>query len=258
MAVLARIPKDREVRIPKSAELVAAQIRKAIIRGTLKIGDTLPAEASLIAAYEVSRPTIREAVRILESEGLITISRGSRGGARINEPSSDMVARAAGIALQSHHVTIGDLYEMRTIIEPPAARLVAERDGKQAAKVLRAHLEKEFAVAGNPLASTRAIAEFHRLMIEQCGNVTLTMMAHALQGLVERHLVLSQRRELPGDAAWLERRTRYGLRSHAKLIALIEQGDGEGAERHWRDHMQAAGIHWLAEVAPMTLLELLD
>src|SRR3546814_12149929 len=60
----------------------------------------------LIAEFEVSRPTIREAVRILESEGLVTVARGARGGARVSSPNYEMVARAAGITLQSQGVTI--------------------------------------------------------------------------------------------------------------------------------------------------------
>jgi len=257
MTSVARILRDRTVRIPKSGEVVADQIRTAIIRGELKDGDNLPAEADLIEAFEVSRPTIREAVRILESEGLITVSRGSRGGARVNAPTFEMVGRAAGVALQSMGATVGDLYEMRTIIEPAAARMAAERNGKAAAAVLRAHLEKELALVDDRLAATQAIAEFHRIMIEQCQNITLTMIAHALQGLVERHLHLAHRREPPQDLEMLEQRMRFGLRSHAKLIELIEAGDGEGAESHWRNHMRAAGVYWLAEVAPTTVVELL-
>lgn len=255
---LATIPKDRAVRIPKTAELVARQIRNAIIRGQLQDGDTLPAEAHLIAEYEVSRPTVREAIRILESEGLITVSRGARGGARISSPTYDMVARAAGITLQSMGATLGDLYEMRTIVEPPAARMVAERNGKEAAAVLRVHLEKELSLVDDRFAASLAIADFHRIMIELSGNITLTMFAHALQGLVERHLQLAQRKEPSQDLEMLGRRLRFGFRSHAKLIDLFEQGDGEGAEKHWLNHMRAAGAHWLAVVAPTTVVELLE
>lgn len=161
------------VRVPKTAELVAKQIRNAIIRGELSDGDTLPAESHLISEFEVSRPTIREAVRILESEGLVTVARGARGGARINSPNYGMIARAAGITLQSQGVTIGDLYEMRVLMEPPAARLVAERNSAAAVPVLRAHIEEELSdLQDRSLAATR-IAEFHRLMIEFTGNKTL-------------------------------------------------------------------------------------
>jgi DNA-binding FadR family transcriptional regulator len=255
---VARIPKTDEVRIPKTAELVARQIRNAIIRGELKDGDSLPAEAHLIAEFSVSRPTVREAIRILESESLITVSRGARGGARINSPTYDMVARAAGVALQANGATIGDLYEMRMIIEPPAARMVAERNSAEGGRILREHLEKEMTLASDRIAASRAIADFHRIMIELSGNVTLTMVAHALQGLVERHLTLAQQREPTHDEEALGRSMRFGLRSHAKLIDLIELGDGEGAEKHWLNHMRAAGTYWLAVVAPTSVVDLLD
>jgi DNA-binding FadR family transcriptional regulator len=257
MTSLPPILRERTVRIPKSGEVVADQIRKAIIRGELKEGDNLPAEASLIEIFEISRPTIREAVRILESEGLITVSRGWRGGARVNAPTFDMVARSAGIALQSMGATIGDLYEARTVVEPMAARMAAERNGKAAAAVLRVHLEKELSLVHDRAGASQAIAEFHKIMMEQSGNISLIMVAHALQGLVARHLQLAQRREPLKDVEALERRMRFGLRSHAKLIDLLEACDGEGAERHWRNHMRAAGAYWLAEIAPTAVIELL-
>ena len=71
-----------QVRVPKTAELVAGRIRRSIVTGELRTGDSLPSEAHLITDFQVSRPTIREAIRILESEGLISVSRGARGRAR--------------------------------------------------------------------------------------------------------------------------------------------------------------------------------
>jgi len=117
---------------PKPPSFVAKQIRNAIIRGELRDGDTLPAEAHLIAEFSVSRPTIREAVRILESEGLVEVARGARGGARISSPNYEMIQRAAGITLQAQQVTIGDLYRNadtdRTSGRPPGGR-TQQRDG---------------------------------------------------------------------------------------------------------------------------------
>ena len=252
------IPNEGGVRVQKAAELVADQIRRAIIRGMLNEGDSLPAEAHLIAEYRVSRPTIREAIRVLESEGLITVSRGARGGARISSPTFDLVARAAGVTLQSMGATLGDIYEARSIIEPPAARMVAMGGGKKAAAALREQLELELALIDNRPAAGQAIADFHRLLMDLCGNVTLTMMAHSLQDLVERHLALAQRREPLGDEAEVASRLRFGFRSHAKLIEYVENGDGDGAELHWHNHMRAAGVHWLRLLAPTTVVELLE
>ncbi len=246
------------VRVPKTAELVARQIRNAIIRGELTDGDTLPAESHLIAEFEVSRPTIREAVRILESEGLVTVARGARGGARISSPNYEMIERAAGITLQAQRVTIGDLYEMRTLIEPPAARLVAERNSEAAVPVLRRFIEDEMSKIKDPFAVTKLIAEFHRLLIEMSGNQTLNAFSQALRGLVEGHLELAQRRRPELDPEMSIKQLRFGLKSHTRLVDLIEAMDGAAAEAHWKDHMIAAGRVWLAQVGPNSLVDLLD
>ena len=66
------------VKVPKTAELVAAQLRRQIVRGDLREGDALPPEATLMEQFAVSRPTLREAFRVLESEALISVRRGAR------------------------------------------------------------------------------------------------------------------------------------------------------------------------------------
>lgn len=246
------------VRVPKTAELVAKQIRNAIIRGELVDGDTLPAESHLIAEFEVSRPTIREAVRILESEGLVTVARGARGGARVSSPNYEMIERAAGITLQSKNVTIGDLYEMRTLIEPPAARLVAERNSERAVPLLRALIEGELSHIRDRFAVTTMISEFHSTMIDLAGNQTLIMFSHALRGLVEEHMNLAQRRNINIDPEFSMKQLRFGLKSHSKLVDLIEAKDGAGAEAHWKSHMVAAGKVWLAQVGPNSVVDLID
>lgn len=246
------------VRVPKTAELVAKQIRNAIIRGELSDGDTLPAESHLIAEFAVSRPTIREAVRILESEGLVTVARGARGGARISSPNYEMIERAAGIILQSQRVTIGDLYEMRTLIEPPAARLVAERNSEKAVPILRHFIEDEMSVMADRFAVTLKIAAFHRLLMELSGNKTLNVFSQALRGLVEGHLSLSQRRSPVTDPEFSQKQVRFGLKSHSKLVDIIEAKDGDAAEAHWKDHMVAAGQVWLSQIGPSSLVDLLD
>ena len=85
------------VKVPKTAELVAAQLRNQIVRGELREGDALPPEAALMAQFGVSRPTLREAFRVLESEALISVRRGARGGAHVHTPDGDVAARYAGL-----------------------------------------------------------------------------------------------------------------------------------------------------------------
>lgn len=248
----------REIRAPKAAALVVARIRRAIVTGQLKSGDNLPSESQLLSEFGVSRPTIREAIRILESEGLITIARGARRGARVTEPHAGMVARAAGLVLQSRGTTIRDIYEARMLIEPPAARLAAERRPKMAAMVLRPHVAKEIELSGDMVAVTRAIAEFHGLLMEQCGNETLTVLGLALRGVFERALLtLASHRPRVPDAQ-VARDLKYGLASHRKLVDLIEAGDGRGAEAHWITHMENAGRVWLKGAGSRGVIDIID
>jgi len=84
--------------------------------------------------------------------------------------------------LQAQRVTIGDLYEMRTLIEPPAARLVAERNSEVAVPILRKFIEEEMAQIKERFAVSLLIAEFHRLLMELSGNKKLNVFFGSLAG----------------------------------------------------------------------------
>src|SRR3954452_19976117 len=114
------------VRVPKTAELVASHLRRQIVRGELKEGDALPPETALMEHFGVSRPTLREAFRVLESEQLISVRRGARGGARVHAPDGDVAARYAGLVLQFRGATLEDVYDARKAIELPAVRRLAQ------------------------------------------------------------------------------------------------------------------------------------
>src|SRR5262245_45697447 len=112
-----------DVRVPKTAELVAAHIRRQIVRGDLRQDDALPPENTHMAEFGISRPTLREAFRVLESEGLITVRRGARGGARVHVPEADAAARYAAMVLQFRGTTVADFMQARVIVEAPIAAM---------------------------------------------------------------------------------------------------------------------------------------
>jgi DNA-binding FadR family transcriptional regulator len=231
------------IRIPKTAELVADSIRRQITGGDLHEGDTLQPEAQIIEEFGVSRPTVREAFRILESEKLISVSRGSRGGARVHVPKADQVARYAGFVLQSKRATYRDVYAARILIEPPAARLVAETRWKDAPAFLRDVISEQRAAeqAGD---FGRAVAHFHTRLIELTGNQTLILISGMLDGIVARFQsdATRNRREATPTS---RRSAEAGLKSQEKLVGLIEARDGAGAEAHWRVHMENSAKVWL-------------
>jgi DNA-binding FadR family transcriptional regulator len=206
--------------------------------------------------FGVSRPTVREGIRILESLGLITVGRGAHGGAKVTRPDAGVVASAAAMALQTRGATISDLFEARALIEPRAARLAAQRRPKEAAKALRNHVEYEFSVIEDSIAVTKAIAEFHTLLMEECGNQTLAVFSIALKDLFERSMLTAQPDLKAETKANRMASLRYGLRSHAKLADLIEAGEPEMAENHWTVHVEKAGRIWLKSVGATDVIDL--
>lgn len=222
--------------MPTAAQLVADSIRRQIVTGTLQDGESLPPEAALIETYGVSRPTFREALRILQSESLITIRRGSRGGARVNAPTIEPIAQQAGHVLQHQGTTLEDVYEARRILEPPAAAMLAGTN-RTTRKALRRALQREQAAeASDPLEYAHASAAFHEAVMRLAGNNTLSLFAGILHDIIDRHseFVYRDERDVPG------RRERSDA-AHERLVELVEAGDVKGAEAHWQDHLDDIG-----------------
>lgn len=230
------------LRVPKIAEMVADELRRNIVRGELKEGDKLPSEAEMTSQFGISRPTLREAFRILESESLLTIRRGSRGGAEVHAPNPDVAARYAGLVLQARGTTLGDVYLARVALEPPAARLLAENADANSIRALREALEEEAAAMGDAEAFGRETARFHELVVELAGNNPLTLFEHVLAEIIEVQQVTatvdlhgSQNR----DPAAVRRSYRRSHQTHRRLVELVEAGQPAEAEAWWRKHMQA-------------------
>ena len=238
-------------RVPKTAELVATYLRNKIVRGELVEGDSLPPEAELMTEFGVSRPTLREAFRILESESLITIRRGARGGARVHGISATTAARYAGLLLQARGTTIADLYQCRVILEPVAARMLAERGSKQAVAILRSTVE-EHRKAEDPPALSQSAARFHEQLLELSGNNTLAVLAGMLTEIIDLHAAAALDREpRPRQASALSAAV------HARLVELIEAEQGEEAESFWRDHLAEMSQSMLKGLGNKKVLDLL-
>ena len=244
------------VRAPKTAELIATLYRRQIVRGEQRPGDTLPSEQQLMEQFGVSRPTLREAFRILEAEDLISVKRGSRGGARVTQPSLSVAARYVGLLLQVQGTTIADVYEARMVLEPACARLLARRRTKQDLADLTACIDElRAAEAGRPGTAqldapepalwSRQAARFHELIMQRSGSNTLAVQGGVLQDIVATHLALALSRDRARDDELAN--FRRNVRSYEKLVALVEERDGPGAEQHWRAHMEAAGQRLLSE-----------
>ena len=226
------------VSMPTAAQLVADSIRRRIVLGELHDGESLPPEPVLIEQYGVSRPTFREALRILQSESLISIRRGSRGGARVHAPRVDSVARQAGYLLQHQHTSLADVYEARLVIEPPAAAMLAARGSASTLAQLREALDEERAAVRDPVRFAHASAGFHERVVELAGNNTLSLFTGILGEIIDAH---TESVMLEADASAADRDSGTAHRAHERLLDLVEAGDVEGARSHWLAHMEAIG-----------------
>lgn len=236
------------IRVPKTSEIVADHFRGQIVRGELKEGDSLPPEGQLMTNLGISRPTLREAFRILEAESLISVVRGSRTGARVHAPSVELVSRYAGYVLQSFGTTIADLYQARLAIEPQVVRWLATKPDRIAVKRLRAEIERlRVLLSANRYDDfIEAVNEFHATLVDVTGTKTLTFMNQLLLNLLSRHQSDFKNRH-PLDRDLQRKRLQAGLKSYEKLVDLIESEKVEEAVKHWRLHLAVANATWAGE-----------
>jgi DNA-binding FadR family transcriptional regulator len=218
------------VRIPKTGEVVAASLRRQIVRGEIAEGDMLPSESDLMAAYGVSRPSLREALRILESEGLIVMRRGAHGGARAARPTIVAAANYMGILMQARGVTLVDVFDARVWIEPVAARLLAERRSRSAAvRTLRDLLRHELDVTSDRNLYAAATTAFHEQLVELSGNQTLSLLWATLHHVLSAEVLDVAMGEGPTPPTVARRQELCG-----HLLDLVEAGKGEEVEAFWR------------------------
>lgn len=213
---------------------IADELRGLIIAGGLDEGDLLGTEAELLERFDVSRPSLRESLRILEAEGLISIMRGALGGVVVHRPDQRMTARAAALVMQSRSVSLADVFEASAVIEPAAARMVAiSRGHLRAAEQLRQIVVDMKRSVKDPAACTMLMIRFHSDIVQLAGNQTLILICEMLNEVIARAvadvLVRSQ-----GDPIASRRRR---IRSDEQLVDLIAAGDGDGAQAHCAAHM---------------------
>jgi GntR family transcriptional regulator, transcriptional repressor for pyruvate dehydrogenase complex len=244
----------QRLHLPKMAEVIVDRLRRQIIRGELAEGEALPSEHELQSRFGVSRPTLREAFRILESESLITVRRGAHGGALVRVPNTDVAARYAAFILEYRGTTLADLYEARIVIEPAAVGLLAAKRTPADVARLREALDEHDALVDQPQPLIRTHTAFHALLVELTGNQTLRV----LTGMIQRIIDLANWKHVESDvgSAAYATATHRGYKAHRRVVDLIEAGDETGATDLWRKHLTEAR-DYLLRADVKTVLDLM-
>ncbi len=182
------------IQFRRLAEQVADELRRRILRGELADGSILPTEDELLLQFPVSKPSLREAMRILEAEGLLRVRRGKLGGAVVRRPNAANVAYTVGLVLGSQEVGLSDVGNALLQVEPACAGLCAQR------------------------------ADRGRAVVPQLRQ----MHADAVEAVEDLLLVTSASRLADGSIVPIDERLAV-LEDHRQVIDAIDDGDARRA-----------------------------
>ena len=222
----------------RRTEKVSEVIAREIIRDCrgLPPGTMLPPEAKLLDLYRVSRASLREALRLLEVQGMIIMRPGPGGGPMVAEADSVHFGRMASLFFHMSDATYRDTLEARMVLEPVIAAMIARRQDPADMQALRDYIEHARTNLAGQLPATafaisekqERILEFHAMLMNMSGNPVMTLIVRALQDVRVEHMAT--------DAATLEKEF---FHVHDDIAQAIIDGDADLAAKLMRDHIEA-------------------
>jgi GntR family transcriptional repressor for pyruvate dehydrogenase complex len=219
----------QSARSSKASENIVEQIRKAIFEGKLRPGDRLPTEAQLMESFQVSKATLREAMRALEFLGFLEIKKGASGGAFVKKVD---VNKARDLLLNFLHfqdLSLQDLSEVRLLLEPYAAEKCAVSiNSEDLDRLKRLNEQCQLILDGRVCADLRQNEiEFHRVIGRATGNPILSFVLEFVE-----NLLIDAKEVIRPDEAF----SRRVLSAHRRIVQALEKGDPKLArvemERH--------------------------
>ncbi|OGK81449.1 MAG: hypothetical protein A2X53_20420 [Candidatus Rokubacteria bacterium GWA2_70_23] len=215
----------------KSARIYAEivrQVKQLIAEGKLKSGDRLPPERDLAEKFVVSRTSVREALRALESRGLIEIRAGD--GAFVRDISVETLIEPLALVILPHREAVGELFEARRLLEPAIATLAARRATPEEI----AEMERILKAQGKEVAEGRTgvaqDAAFHAALAGSAHNRAISRIVNALMDL------LTQSRE---ESLQTPGRPARSHQDHLRILEAIRRRDEMAAHRAVLDHLIA-------------------
>jgi GntR family transcriptional regulator, transcriptional repressor for pyruvate dehydrogenase complex len=237
-----------QMRQPRLAEMIAARLREDILTGRLKEGDSLPRHEALFTEFRVSLPAVREAMRILETESLISVRRGNVGGAIVHLPTADRVAQMISMVLQARNTTPDDVSSTLLKLEPICAGMCAARPDRAETVVpaLGEVIAAQQAEFDDPRSYNANARRFHEALVGNCGSDTMQLLIGSLEVIWSGHESSVWQEAMTGMGADPEpgspmaiKTRRAALRDHEKLLAAIEAGNVDRATSLAAAHLQA-------------------
>ena len=205
------------------------ELRDQIIEGRRAAGDRLPPEQVLAEQFGISRSGVREALRVLESQGLVQIRHGYGGGVFVREAGLDQVLGALDTTLRLGQVDVSELYQARLALEPALAVLAAERAAADFIRRLEENVQAAHGLIDRGRDAFGLNLEFHTILAEGAGNRVLGLFMRSVVELLER-----LDREYPTNRAV----SRQAVDDHKSLIEALRTGDGAAAAAKMTVHLE--------------------
>ena len=219
--------------VPKASDVLAARLRDLILRGALVPGDPLPAERDLVIESGLSRAPVREALRVLESEGLIATRPGRTGGSIVTLPGRASVARSVEQFVRTHGVGLEALLDCRLAVEPMLAKLAAvNRTAAELEDLERIHAAF-IASVKNVATYKRVNLEWHLAVARASRNEPLTAVMEAISTPIlhaarDRHVTTPDIRQA-------------AVKAHEAIMRAIRAKDATAAFAGMERHLSAYG-----------------
>ncbi len=237
-------------RQPRIAEIVASKLRDDILSGRLKEGDVLPSQESLFGEFGVSPPALREAIHLLETDGLISVRRGNVGGAVVHLPTAERTAHMISMVLQARAATPADVSEALMHLEPICAGMCAARDDRVAEVVpyLQDEIDLQIEQFEDVSRYVPNARRFHEILVSRCGNEPMILLIGSLELIwsVHESSVWSDSSDPTEPAPMVDKTRRAALRDHQRLLDAIREGNATKAVRLAQDHLAVARRKTLA------------
>ncbi len=216
---------------PRSADILVDEIIRKISRGEYLDGARIGSEQDLIDHFGLSRAVVREGLRILEREGLVTVKPGPTGGIFSRVPDVRPLSRLLDVYGSIHDVTMDDLIEARMELEVLTARLAAERATEDDIKRLEQHDAdwKRLVAEGDTEGAARANVGFHVSLAASAHNPVFVVFMDALEGLVY---------ETALEPQYPVRLLDYVVYSHQYVLDAVRRRDVREAADLMRKHLQ--------------------
>lgn len=216
--------------VPKASDVLANELRERILSGEFVEGTPLPPERELVVQTGMSRTTVREALRILEVQGLIRIKAGRAGGAFVRTPGEESVASSLELLIRGRQIRLASVHETREAIEPSCARLAAEH---RTAEDLR-RLED----ANERIADSGSLEDFLQANVDWHVGVATASHNEILTGVM---IALSRAiYTTTNNEGFVDDEVRsITVRAHKSVTRAIRERDPDAAVRRMGRHVHA-------------------